>query len=125
MGIYVRYNGGRVSEFGCTRPNSLQQGDVYEVSGREIRGRQKNFCLTGIKGSYDSSWFQEVPTYRVIAHDIPKIGQSLSCYRIKFITREQPEIEHITTSPVRHVYQNESGTFIIETQASVYIVWKE
>ena len=60
MAKKVRYNGGTQSYLGCSEPTVLVVGKEYEVISSTDRGWQTNYTLNGIKGNFNSVWFDEV-----------------------------------------------------------------
>lgn len=59
MRKFVRYNGGTMSYKGCDDPNNLVVGQWYEVVDENDRGWQTDYKLKGIRGWFNSVWFDE------------------------------------------------------------------
>lgn len=60
MAKKVIYNGGTQSYKGCSDPSLLKKGKKYLVISERDLGFQTNYILNGIKGEYNSVWFDEV-----------------------------------------------------------------
>ena len=56
----VRYNGGNLSYYGCSNPKKLKLRKVYKVVAIKDRGWQTDYTLKGVKGAFNSVWFDNV-----------------------------------------------------------------
>lgn len=56
----VRYNGETRSYYGCSSPKDLVVGQKYEVLSEDVKDWQTNYTLKGVKGYFNSVWFDEV-----------------------------------------------------------------
>ena len=52
----VKYNGGNKSYFGCSDPDKLVRGQIYEVIAVNDRGWQTDYTLKGVVGQFNSVW---------------------------------------------------------------------
>ena len=52
----VKYNGGNKSYFGCSDPDKLVRGQIYEVIAVNDRGWQTDYTLKGVIGQFNSEW---------------------------------------------------------------------
>lgn len=89
------------------------------------RGFQTDYTLKGIKGEFNSVWFDEVSpddkVYMALAHKAPVIGEKYSCYKIEYING-QPKLTGCTTSTVKKVIEMGNNIYNVTTCNSVYIV---
>ena len=126
MAKKVVYNGGTQSYYGCSEPTNLIIGKEYEVVNERDRGWQTDYSLKGIRGEYNSAWFEEQPkpkerVYMAVAHIAPIPGVMCSCSKIE-IVGGQPKLIPSTTSTVKKVENIGNNIYRVETQNSVYIV---
>lgn len=125
MAKIVRYNGGKESYYGCSDPAKLVVGKEYEVVLSRDLGWQTNYTLKGVNGEFNSVWFDEVPSddkvYMAIAHKVPVIGESYSCYKIEF-RNGQPKLISWSTSTVKGINYMGNNIYQVTTRNSVYIV---
>ena len=123
MANKVIYNGGTQSYYGCSAPTNLIVGKEYEVIGVKDRGWQTDYTLKGVKGEYNSAWFDEPKdrVYMAISHLAPIPGIRYSCSQIEII-EGQPRLRALTTSTVTKVDHMGNNIYRVETRNSVYIV---
>ena len=114
MAKKVSYNGG--SYYSCYDPTNLVVGKEYEVVVLKDRSWQTDYILKGINGEFNSVWFDEVSSddkvYMAIAHKVPVICKSFSCYKIEFING-QPKLVGWSTSTVKGI--NFMGNNILQS----------
>ncbi len=56
----VRYNGRGSSSHSCSDPKLLKPGKVYKVIAVEDKGLQADYTLLEVKGTFNSTWFDDV-----------------------------------------------------------------
>lgn len=127
----VRYNGGTESYKYSTKPDKLVVGKEYEVISIAQSAFQTNYTLRGVKGEFNSVWFDEITTSKVenskrvvnlaVSEDIPKLGESYHCAKIEFVDGK-PKLLRCLTSPVKKVEEVGVNTYYVRTNNSVYIV---
>ena len=86
----VRYNGETMSYYECSDPRVLKKGQIYEVENILESGYHTEYILKGIKGEFNSVWFDNVTetivnVYTALSHEKPIIGKRYNCYKISFI----------------------------------------
>lgn len=125
MAKMVRYNGGTLSYLDCTNPAVLSVGNVYEVTSERDRGWQTDYTLKGLKGAFNSCWFNEVKTKRntfmALARRVPVEGQKFQCTKIEIING-RPELIECSTSIVEDCFYLGNNIYQVFTRNSVYIV---
>ncbi len=125
MGKKVKYNGGKDCICPCSSPSHLKLNKIYEVCLEKDLGVQTNFTLKGVRGEYNSMWFDviEKAIYLATSYESPKIVKRFKCYAIEEFG-EGPEIITRTTSPVLtiEVIDSVNDVYKITTRNSVYIV---
>ncbi len=128
MAKIVCYNGGTESFYICTRPTDLVRGKKYEVVSEDDLGWQTDYTLKGVKGHFNSCWFDEVSdevssrkTFMAIAHTVPMVGKRCDCYKIEFVNG-QPELIGLLTSTVKEIMDMGNNIYQVTTCNSVYIV---
>lgn len=122
MSKKVRYNGGTESYYGCSDPRILVVGKEYEVVSANDRCWQTDYTLKGVKGEFNSVWFDDVYPYHIaIACETPVIGENYHCTKIEFING-QPKTINLNTSPVKQINYLGNNVYEITTCSSVYIV---
>ncbi len=82
MKKFVRYNGGTQSYYSCSDPKNLVIGKEYEVTSINVRNWQTNYTLKGIKGNFNSVWFDDIlsekETVMAFSSTVPKIGEKIA-----------------------------------------------
>ena len=82
MKKFVRYNGGTQSYYSCSDPKNLVIGKEYEVTSINVRNWQTNYTLKGIKGNFNSVWFDDIlsekETVMAFSSAVPKIGEKIA-----------------------------------------------
>lgn len=125
MAKKVRYNGGKGSYYKCSDPTKLVVGKEYEVVLSRDRGWQTDYTLKGVDGEFNSVWFDEISSvekvYMAIAHEIPVISKSYSCYKMDFINGHL-NLSAWSTSPVKEISYMGNNIYQVTTHNSVYIV---
>lgn len=122
MAKIVRYNGGTDSYKGCSDPSSLVLGKDYEVVHENDRGFQTDYILRGVKGNFNSCWFDEVsPTFMAISKTVPIIGQRCVCSKLELING-QLNMNECLTSTVIEAVNIGNNIYKVTTNNSVYII---
>lgn len=121
----VRYNGGTQSYYSCSDPSKLVVGKEYLVVSSKDRGWQTDYKLKGVKGEFNSTWFDEVSfnnnVYMATAREIPKIGERYSCYKMEFIAGK-PKFIACYTSTVKGINHMGNNIYKVIAGNNVYIV---
>lgn len=119
----VRYNGGTQSYYSCSDPTNLVVGKEYEVVHARDRGVQTDYTLSGIKGQFNSVWFDEVEekVYVAIANKVPVVGKSYSCYKVELIDGK-PKLTALSTSTVKEISSLGNNIYKVNTLNSTYFV---
>lgn len=121
----VRYNGGTLSYYGCTKPKDLVKGAVYEVVSENDRGFQTDYTLRGVVGYFTSTWFDDVTSsnnvYMAIARTIPMIGKEYTLYKLEFVSGT-PKFLKKTTSSVKKTDYLGNNIYMVTTLNSIYVV---
>lgn len=119
MKKFVVYNGGTLSYYTCDDPSVLKKGQIYEITGIDRGSWQTNFRLKGIKGTFNSVWFDEIKNVELaFSEEIPVEGQR---YNLKKVDINEMKVVPVRTSTVRSV-QRIYGGYAIETVNTVYLV---
>ena len=125
MAKMVRYNGGTMSYYCCSEPTALIVGKEYEVIAENDRGWQTDYTLKGVRGYFNSVWFDDVKsteaTFMALAHRIPIVGERCQCSKLEFING-QPKLISWSTSIVKEVSYMGNNIYRLTTCNSVYIV---
>lgn len=125
MAKKVRYNGRSETYYACSDPTILAVGKEYEVIFSRDRGWQTDYTLKGVEGEFNSVWFDEVSSdnkvYMAISHEIPRIGERYSCYKMEFVNG-QPKFTGWSTSIVIEINYMGNNIYQITTLNSIYIV---
>lgn len=125
MAKKVRYNGSIESYYGCSDPKELVLGKEYEVIFSRDRGWHTNYILKGIKGEFDSQWFEESSSddnvYMAIAHQIPVIGERYPCSKMEIINGK-PKLIDCRTSTIKKINYIGNNIYRVTSLNSVYIV---
>lgn len=127
MAKIVRYNGGTESYYGCSEPTELVVGKEYEVISVNIRAWQTDYTLNGVKGHFNSVWFDDVnsketaKTYMAVAFTVPVVGKSCMCSKLEFVNG-QPRLIGWRTSAVKEVSHMGNNIYRVITLNSTYIV---
>lgn len=127
MAKIVRYNGETMSYYGCSEPTELVVGKEYEVISANDRGWQTDYTLKGVKGHFNSVWFDDVnskntaKTFMALAHTVPVVGERCKCSKLKFVNG-QPKLIGWNTSTVNEVSDMGNNIYRVITHNSTYIV---
>lgn len=125
MSKIVCYNGGTMSYYACSEPTELVVGKEYQVIAENDRGWQTDYELKGVKGYFNSVWFNEVhPTdaiYMALAHTVPIVGKRYECAKLQLVDG-QPRLMSIFTGTVKSVYAMGNNIYRVETKRSTYII---
>lgn len=124
MAKIVRYNGGTLSYYSCSEPTELICGKEYKVITENDRGWQTDYTLEGVKGHFNSCWFDEVyydKTFMALAHTIPTVGKKCECSKLEFVNG-QPKLIGWRTSTVKEVLDMGNNIYKVTTCNNVYIV---
>jgi len=121
----VVYNGGTQSYYGCSDPAILVVGQTYEVIHEEDRGWQTNYTLRGVKGQFNSVWFEDVnpmvtskPTYFAFSKNIPVVGKRYSVQKLN----SHNQLDSWSTSAVLSAVLIGDNTYKVVTRNSIYLV---
>lgn len=119
----VKYNGEKKSYYASSDPKVLTKGQVYEVVCEKVSGFHTEYVLKGIKGEFNSIWFDEVSTnvYTAIGNHIPVVGERYECYKI-VMNNGAPSCIGWLTSSVKSFSNLGNNIYDIYTQNSRYIV---
>lgn len=120
--MFVKYEGGTESYYGCSDPKVLKAGQIYEVMFANDRGWQTDYELNGVEGQFNSIWFEEVNVYKAITKRKPKIGYSMHCWKLESNDREQPQVTNWITTKVQKIEKITSDFFRVTTKNSIYEV---
>ena len=127
VGKKVVYNGGTDSYYGCDEPNELVVGEQYMVVGEDVRSFQTNLTLKGVRGNFNSVWFNEQPEVKkkvwiakatLYSRPYTFVGKRMSLERLH---EDKDCLEQVTTSEVKNVKALYENVYLIETDNSVYI----
>ena len=125
MAKKVRYNGGTQSYYGCSEPRNLVIGKEYEVISENVRDFQTDYVLKGIKGYFNSCWFDEVTfsekeavDYIAVSKKIPVVGNQYYCSVIINGQSFMP----VRTSAVTSVTREKNNIFRVATKNHIYMV---
>ena len=119
---FVRYNGGTQSYHGCTEPDDLVVGKIYELINADVWNWHTDYTIKGVKGKFNSVWFDKVPVYKAFATIQPSIGQRMSCVKVEKKKNGTLEMGSWHTTEVREIEQIEKGILRVFTRNSVYVV---
>lgn len=118
----VVYNGQTCSYYGASDPSVLRIGGVYEVLGTIDRGWQTDYVLAGIKGHFNSVWFNPVgESFLAISYELPIKGKSFRCKRIRIMS-DKVEAEEFDTSPVKMIKFLGNSIYVVKTENNIYFV---
>lgn len=131
MNKLVRYNGETESYESCSDPNVLVKGRVYEVDSKEVRPWQTNYILKGVRGKFNSIWFDEVESdedknekikaYLAITKNRPIEGMPMQCSRLE-VHNNQVVVNNIRTSTVVQVFPRGNIWNVRTLSGSIYYV---
>lgn len=126
MAKIVRYNGGTMSYYGCSEPTELIVGKEYEVISANDRGWQTDYTLKGVKGYFNSVWFDNVNsatenTFMALARTVPIVGERYECSKLEFVNG-QPKLIGWSTSVVKKISDMGNNIYRVTTCNSTYIV---
>ena len=116
---FVRYNGGTMSYYGCTEPKDLVVGKIYEVTWSNVRAWQTDYNLKGVKGQFNSVWFDDVPIHKAIASVQPTVGHSMVCIKVEQKNGDIAMTNWLTTK-VERVDNINPGIYRAITHNSIY-----
>ncbi len=117
----VRYNGGTMSYKGCSEPTKLVEGRMYEVVDEIDKGWQTDYKLKGVRGWFNSVWFDEVNTYLAVTNEIPRVGELCECSRME-ITGGIPNMVACRIGKVKKVQELGIGVYKVVTYNNIYIM---
>ena len=117
MGKIVRYNGKFMSYYDCTSPVELVYGKEYEVIAENDRGWQTDYFLKGVKGYFNSVWFDDVKTFVGVTHDIPTLGKGCECKIVK-----EGSLVLCSTGEIRDVVNIDNNVYKVMTNGEIYIL---
>lgn len=117
----VRYNGMRMSCYSCDDPANLVVGKEYEVIAEKDRGWQTDYRLKGVKGEFNSCWFDEIKTFVAFSSTIPTVGDRCRCFVLKVVDGEQI-VQAVTTSTAKKVVDMGNDIYDVMTRNNRYII---
>ena len=116
---FVKYNGGTQFLYPCTEPKDLVVGQIYELTCSHVYDWHTEYSLKGVKGKFNSVWFDEVQMYKAVAPAQPIVGYPLDC--IKVVPKDgRIELHQWRTTKVVRIDNIESGIFRVITHNSIY-----
>ena len=117
----VRYNGEKLSFRNCSDSTLLDVGKVYEVLQEKDFGFQTNYTLKGVKGEFNSVWFDEIeiPVIMAFSHQPPELKKPMENL-LRFNPNEARVV--IRTTPVQKIEKIERNIYKAFTQNSIYII---
>lgn len=129
MAKTVRYNGNTEKVLYSSNPKYLVVGKEYEVVSEIDFGLQKNYILRGVKGEFNSKWFETVKIckktstniYIAISKTVPSIGEMYECLRVELVSGS-PKFVRCITSQVQNVVLMGIDVYNVQTFNSLYIV---
>ncbi len=121
----VRYNGDTYHYKPCDEPKALKKGKRYKVIGFVKGEFQTNLILKGIKGEFNSLWFDEwsgsrplsKPVYHCSAPRLPKVGEQL----VAFDSTRGIDVLSSTVKSIKKKHWF-SRTWRVETRNTIYLV---
>ncbi len=116
----VKYNGGNKSYFGCSDPDKLVRGQIYEVIAVNDRGWQTDYTLKGVVGQFKSVWFDKVNVHKAITNHQPSVGHSMVCTKVELVDGKI-ETTSWKTSTVMKSEEIEQDVFKVTTLNSIYM----
>ena len=116
----VKYNGGNKSYFGCSDPDKLVRGQIYEVIAVNDRGWQTDYTLKGVVGQFNSVWFDKVNVHKAITNHQPSVGHSMVCTKVELVDGKI-ETTSWKTSTVMKSEEIEQDVFKVTTLNSIYM----
>jgi hypothetical protein len=118
----ARYNGDTYHYKPCDDPKALKKGKRYKVVGFVKGEYQTNLILKGVKGEFNSLWFDNweipegKPVYQCSTSRIPKVGEQLVAF-------DQTRGIDVLSSTVKNVKKQWlSRTWRVETRNTIYMV---
>ena len=122
MAKRVIYNGGTQSYKGCSDPSVLEEGKVYEVIREDDRGFQTDYTLRGIKGTFNSVWFNEAfpKTYLAISRNIPIKGKQMLDF--ERFEKGKGWVKIKNTSVIQEISKVGIDMYKVHTQNTTYMV---
>lgn len=118
----VRYNGKNLSYYGCSDPNVLTEGKIYEVKKVLVSEYHTEYVLKGFGDKeFNSLWFDDISVYTAISSHIPVVGQRYECYKID-MNNGNPRLLGWLTSPVKSFNYIGNNIYDVITKNSRYIV---
>ena len=131
MAKIVTYNGGTEHFYASSKPTELEKGEKYEVMTEEVNDFHTEYTFKGVKGKYNSCWFDEVevtkPVFMAIGNKIPELGKRYACHKIGEINGYLGINENVVligwmTSIVEDITYMGNNIYNITTTNSIYIV---
>ena len=125
MKKFVRYNGGTQSYYSCSDPKNLVIGKEYEVTSINVRNWQTNYTLKGIKGNFNSVWFDDIlsekETVMAFSSTVPKIGEKIA---YQFVYPNQNETFFLineNTEKIEKVKNIINNIYLANDRKKIYI----
>lgn len=122
-GEFKKYNGATYSAYGCDDPKNLVVGQIYKkvFTVFHLYGGA-DYLLKGVGGTFDSTWFDDVPIYNAFVTAKPIVGYPMDCIKV-VQNGKRIECNHWqTTTKVERVEDIEPGIFMVVTHNSIYNV---
>lgn len=89
----VRYNGQKENWLSCEGfPENLVVNQLYEVVYERDLGAQTNYVLKGLRGDYNSCWFDDLPAYIATSKNKPVKGKIMTHFN-RFIDGRWQTVE--------------------------------
>ena len=119
----VRYNGGTQRMYECSDPTDLIVGKEYEVIQKKESDWHTEYILRGVKGEFNSVWFDEVSEniYMAVSRRKPEPGKIYACSKLEFIGGKL-KLKCWTTSIVKNVEHLGNDIFKVKTENNIYII---
>ncbi len=121
MKKYVKYNGRTESFRPCTASAMLVRNHVYTMHSQVVMIDQTNYFLEGVRGEFNSVWFDEVPVYFAYSKEEPEYGHAMHLIRLEKTESGVQPIAVLTSDAVS-IEQIANDTYRVLTNNSVYIV---
>ena len=74
----VRYNGGTQRMYECSDPTDLIVGKEYEVIQKKESDWHTEYILRGVKGEFNSVWFQKTSIWLFLAENLSQEKYTLA-----------------------------------------------
>lgn len=118
----VTYNGKTETLFPCGDPSVLSTQKIYEVTSATDLGGQTNYTLKGIRGEFNSAWFEDVPAMRIAtAISPPVVGERYNCSVVNWMGLHPSFYPH--TFKVESVMQLSTKMYLVkDKKRNIYYI---